>query len=83
MNPITYEGWQITTLLASRGIGAVMADPWGNTFHRPTIYWHSHRLARRYTQKFIDYYIQIGDLYSENRVSLNNQFIYNESAAQD
>jgi hypothetical protein len=83
MKPINYEGWTITTQVASRGIGTVMTDPWGNTFHQPTICWHSHRLARRYAQKFIDYYIELEDLPSRKRDSSKYEAACNESAAHE
>lgn len=59
MESIDYEGWTIRTQFAGKGFGAVMTDPNGNVFHQSTISWQSHRSARRYAQKFIDWYIKL------------------------
>jgi hypothetical protein len=82
METTDYEGWVIKTHFTTRGYGAVMTSPCGDTFQQPTICWQSHRSARRYAQKFIDWYIKLDSQHQNQEASLSNTTQCSEVAAQ-
>ncbi|MBC7883001.1 MAG: hypothetical protein H7Y37_17050 [Anaerolineae bacterium] len=61
MESIDYQGWTITTRSDSQCFVAVVTDPSGNTFHQSTVFWYSHLSARRYAEKFIQWYTKLQD----------------------
>ncbi len=66
MESIDYEGWTITTCSVRQCFGAVVTDPKGKTYPQSSICWYSHLSARRYAQKFIQWYIQLEDRLQEH-----------------
>lgn len=72
MESIDHEGWTITTHLASKCFGAVITDPSGNIYHQSNVCWHSHLSARRYAQKFIEWYIKLEDRHREPQASVGS-----------
>ncbi|MBC7883000.1 MAG: hypothetical protein H7Y37_17045 [Anaerolineae bacterium] len=60
-----------------------MTDPNGNVFHQSTICWQSHQSARRYAQKFIDWYIKLEVRHQDRDDAVSGMRLYSEAAAQD
>jgi hypothetical protein len=59
METIEFKGWKILTHSASQCFGAVLTDPSGNTYDQSTVCWYNHLSARRYAEKFIQWYIEL------------------------
>jgi hypothetical protein len=59
METIEFKGWKIATHSVSQCFGAVMTDPSGNIYTQSTVCWYNHLSARRYAEKFIQWYIEL------------------------